>query len=75
MDALAAVLREPVAEESEERLAAFNKATAGEVFPLVMGPGFREPVQVRPIKMFVEPRWKSVKDQLAGESQGTTMNR
>lgn len=75
VDALAAVLRAPVAEESEERLVAFTKATAGEVFPLVMGPGFREPVQVRPIKMFVGPRWKSVKDQLAGESQGSTMNR
>lgn len=75
VDALAAVLRAPVAEESEARLDAFRKATAGEVFPLVMGPGFREPVQVKPIKLFMEPRWKSVNDQLAVQSQGATMNR
>lgn len=75
VDALAAVLRGPVAEESAARLDAFSKATAGEMFPLVMGPGFREPVQVKPIKAFVGPRWKSVNDQLAGQSQGVTMNR
>lgn len=75
VDALAAVLRTSVAEESEARLAAFDKATAGEVFLLEMGPGFREPVPVKPIKLFVGPRWKSVRDQLAGNSEGATLGR
>jgi spore coat protein H len=75
VDALAAVLRAPVTEESPARLAGFNKAVAGEVLPLEMGPGFREPVPVKPIKLFVGPRWKSVNDQLAGQSQGAMINR
>jgi len=75
VDALAAVLRAPIAEESESRLAGFNKAAAGEVMSVEMGPGFREPVAVMPIKRFVGPRWKSVNDQLAGQSQGAKIDR
>lgn len=75
VDALAAVLRAPIAEESESRLAGFNKAAAGEVMSVEMGPGFREPVSVMPIKRFVGPRWKSVNDQLAGQSQGAKIDR
>jgi spore coat protein H len=75
VDELAALLRAPVAEESDARLGSFNKAAAGEILPLEMGPGFREPVPVKPIKMFVNPRSKSVTEQLAGKSQGSTIDR
>jgi spore coat protein H len=75
VDGLAAVLRAAVAEESEARLEGFNLAVAGKILPLEMGPGFREPVPVKPIKLFVEPRWKSVNDQLAGRSEGATIHR
>ena len=63
VSALAAILREPIAEESPARLADFDKAVAGETLALEMGPGFREPVPLRPIKLFVGARWKSVHDQ------------
>ena len=75
VDALAAVLRGPIAEESGTLAAAFEKAAAGEMLAVEMGPGFREPVGVKPIKLFVGPRWKSVNDQLAGQSQGARIDR
>ncbi|WP_035611815.1 CotH kinase family protein [Haloferula sp. BvORR071] len=75
VDELAMVLRAPIAEESEERLTAFQKGTSGEVYPLVMGPGYREPVQVSPLKRFVAPRGKSIDDQLAGRAQGARIDR
>lgn len=70
VDALASVLRAPIGEESAERLAGFDKAVAGETVAVVMGPGFREPVQSKPIKQFTPARWKSVDDQLAGRAEG-----
>lgn len=75
VDALAGVLRASIAEESEARLAGFDKAAAGEMMFVEMGPGFREPVSVKPINKFVGPRWKSVNDQLAGQSQGAKIDR
>jgi spore coat protein CotH len=75
VDELAAILKAPIAEESEARLAEFDKAVAGEMMSLEMGPGFREPVQVKPMKLFVGPRWKSIEDQIAGRSPGATISR
>jgi hypothetical protein len=75
VDEFAAVVRESIAEESEERLKAFMKAVAGESVAVAMGPGFREPVQVKPIRSFVTARWKSVDDQLAGRTEGETIGR
>ena len=75
VDELGALLRPAVTAESQERLGGFNKAIAGETLPLVMGPGYREPVPVKPIKAFVGARWKSVDDQLAGRSAGETLAR
>ena len=70
---LAGVLRESVKNESEERLKSFDKAASGKIFPLEMGPGFREPVQTTPLKSFMGARWKSVDDQLKGRSEGATI--
>jgi len=75
IDALAAVLRDAISEESGARLAAFQKATAGEAYLLEMGPGYREPVTILPLKHFAAARGKSIDDQLAGRSQGVTFNR
>lgn len=75
VDGLAELLRASVAGESDALLAGFNKAAAGEILPLEMGPGFREPVPVKPIKLFVGPRSKSVAEQLDGKSQGSTIDR
>lgn len=75
VDDLAAVVRAPIAEESEERLAALLEAAAGRTVEVVMGPGFRAPVEVRPIKPFATARWKSVDDQLAGRAEGEAIGR
>ena len=73
VDGLATLLRDPIKEESEVRLEGFEKAAAGKIFEVVMGPGYREPVPTTPIKPFVEKRWKSVDDQLAGRAEGETI--
>lgn len=70
---LAEVLRDPIGKESKERLASFDKAASGEIYPLEMGPGYREPVPTTPLVPFVEARMKSVDSQLAGKSEGSTI--
>ena len=74
VDELAAVLRTPIAEESPERLAQFEKAAAGEKVTIAMGPGFDRGVEVAPIKPFVTARVKSVADQLEGKAEGKTIS-
>ena len=75
VDELASILRGPLEEESPERLAAMNKAAAGEEVTISMGPGFASDIEVKPIKPFVVARSKSVSDQLAGKSDGQTVSR
>lgn len=75
VDELAKILSAPITEESEARLTGFKQAAAGEMLTIEMGPGFREPVPVKPVKAFLPARWKSVDDQLAGRSEGTVRNR
>jgi spore coat protein H len=74
VDQLAAVLRDPIKEESAERLAEFEKAVAGQKLTISMGPGFQGGTEVTPLKVFVTARAKSVADQLDGNSQGKTIN-
>jgi hypothetical protein len=74
VDQLALVLREPIQEESAERLAEFDKAAAGKKLTITMGPGFQGGTEVTPIKPFVSARNQSVADQLEGKSQGKTIN-
>lgn len=74
VDELAAVLRAPVKEESAEKLAELNKAVAGERVTTYLGPVSFGTQLVKPIKTFAEARAKSVSDQLAGKSQGQTLN-
>lgn len=71
---LSGMLHEFVEKESKERLQAFNKAVSGKSYPLVMGPGYREPVETIPLITFVKARRKSVKDQLSGKSEGATFS-
>jgi spore coat protein H len=72
VDETAAVIRPAVSEESESKLANFDKSVAGEStggrggFGGRGGPGGRG----TPIRAFAAPRAKSVAAQLAGESQG-----
>jgi spore coat protein H len=71
---LATVLRAPVQEESPARLAELNRAAAGERVTTYLGPiGFGGQL-VKPIRSFAEARAQSVSDQLAGKSQGETLN-
>ena len=74
MDELVRVLREPIQEESKERLAEFDKAAKGQNLSITMGPGFQGPTEVTPIKAFVRARHKAVADQLEGKSEGKTIN-
>lgn len=74
VDELANILRAPLQEESPENLAEMNKAASGQKVSISMGPGFSGPILTRPIKPFVEARSKSVKDQLAGKSEGQAIN-
>ncbi len=74
VDELAMVLRAPVGEESPERLAELNRAAAGERVTIYMGPAGFGGELVKPIKSFAEARAQSVSDQLAGRSQGQTVN-
>jgi hypothetical protein len=74
VDELANILRAPLQEESPEKLAEMNKAASGQKVSISMGPGFSGPILTKPIKPFVESRSKSVKDQLAGKSEGQAIN-
>jgi hypothetical protein len=74
VEATAAVIRPAVSEESEIKLASFDKSVAGES-PSGRGgfggPGFGGPGgRGTPIKAFAGPRVKSVAAQLTGESKG-----
>jgi len=76
---LAAVLRPAVAEESEDKLERFDKVVAGEpVEARSRGAGafgfggFGGGREQKPIKSFVRIRALSVRDQLAGKSDGET---
>ena len=71
---LAAVIRSPIQEESQERLAELDKAVAGQKVTIAMGPGFGRGTEVKPIKPFVTARAKSVADQLEGKAEGKTIN-
>jgi spore coat protein CotH len=74
VDQLAPLLQPAVEQESSERLADFKKAIAGETLTISSGPPGMPGSPVKPIKAFVEPRQKSVRDQLAGKSQGQTIS-
>src|SRR5574341_1294096 len=76
VDEIAAAIRPAVAEESETKLAGFDRMVSGDVggpggFGDPSGGFFRQPT--KPIKAFVRPRAQSVADQLAGTSEGQTL--
>lgn len=88
VDEVAAAIRPAVREESEEKLAQFDKVVAGEsVEPAgpggLFGGGRRDGERAggrggmgqprKPIKAFVKVRAQSVLDQLAGKSAGETI--
>jgi hypothetical protein len=89
VDEVAAALRPGIKEESEEKLARFDKAVAGEMVDPMRGFGGGGPggpgggggmrfggfggMMVKPIKAFVGPRAESVNEQLAGKSAGETL--
>jgi len=78
VDETAALIRPAVSEESEAKLASFDKRVAGESSGsrggFGGGPGFGGPGgpggRGTPIKAFAAPRARSVAAQLSGESQG-----
>ena len=80
VDELAEMLRPFAQEESAEKLARFEQVVAGKTPgpPGLPGGGFGGPgffgPSVKPIKGFVVARAKSVGDQLAGESEGATVD-
>lgn len=67
VDEIAAVIRPAVQEESESKLARFDKVVAGEILSAAgpFGGG-----RIKPIKPFSKARTASVLDQLAGKSDG-----
>jgi hypothetical protein len=83
VDEVAAAIRPGIKDESEEKLARFDQAVAGEMVepmrpggpggPGGGGPRFGGFGMVKPIKAFVTPRAQSVNDQLAGKSQGEVL--
>lgn len=68
VDEVAAVIRCAVQEESAEKLALFDKAVAGEI--LQRGGFGPFGGQTKPIKPFTVARTESIRDQLAGKSEG-----
>jgi spore coat protein CotH len=70
VDQLAPLLRSAVREESPERLAGFDKAAAGEMVEISMGPAGMGGTPVKSIKAFAGPRHQSVEGQLAGKIEG-----
>lgn len=75
VDQIAAAIRPAIVEESENRLARFDKVVSGEsVKPEGFGGGPGGFMQsVKPIKGFVTARAQSVVDQLAAKSEGQTV--
>jgi hypothetical protein len=88
VDEIARVIRPAVAQESAEKLARFDKVVAGEEVPPRFfgapgggnrGPGGGRPgfgpfgQGMKPIKTFSKARHQSVLEQLAGKSQGETL--
>lgn len=69
VDEIAAVIRPAVQEESEAKLERFDKAVAGEI---LTGGGFGpfSGSGIKPIKPFTVVRTESVRDQVAGRSEG-----
>ena len=67
VDEIANVIRPAVKEESETKLARFDKLVAGET---VSTPGPFGSSQTKPIKPFTKVRTQSVLDQLAGRAEG-----
>ncbi len=67
VDEIAAAIRPAVRDESESKLAHFDRVVAGEV-PSATGPFGGG--QTKPIKPFAEVRTQSVVDQLTGRSKG-----
>jgi spore coat protein H len=67
VDLTAAIIRPAIQEESESKLARFDKLVAGE---LLAAPGPFGGGQTKPIKPFTKVRTASVLDQLAGKSEG-----
>ena len=67
VDQLAAIIRPAVQEESESKLARFDKLVAGEPLPTSgpFGGG-----QTKPIKPFSKVRTESILEQLSGKSEG-----
>jgi spore coat protein H len=75
VDDLTPLLRPAVAEQSDNRAAAFDLAVSGKVeaggfLSFLTGPPDRE----KPIKGFVDARAPSVLEQLAGKSKGLTLD-
>jgi spore coat protein CotH len=68
VDELAKAIRPAVAEESKQKLAAFEKSAAGG--SVKQKPGFFAPRPVVSIKGFVDARTPSVLEQLAGKKPG-----
>lgn len=67
VDQLAAIIRPAVKAEAEAKLARFDQCAKGE---LLSAPGPFGDGQIKPIKPFAQVRTASVRDQLAGKSQG-----
>jgi spore coat protein CotH len=80
VDEVAAAIRPGIQEESAAKLERFDKAVAGEMVDPMRGfgggggPRFGGFTMVKPIKAFVGPRAESVKEQLAGTSEGETLS-
>lgn len=77
VDELARVLRSPIREESPLKLQLFDQAAAGEKVPPDFdgGRGGWMNSPITPIKPFVAARAQSLRDQLAGRSEGTIVTR
>ncbi|MGO8927426.1 MAG: CotH kinase family protein [Limisphaerales bacterium] len=69
VDEIAAAIRPAVQEESEEKLARFDKLVAGEILRRG-GFGPFGGGQTKPIKPFTQARTESIQEQLAGKSDG-----
>jgi spore coat protein CotH len=77
VDMVAAAIRKAISEESPQKLALFEKAVKGESVPAFRvesgrpgssGPGIL--AELKPIKAFVNARYKSLADQMGGRSNG-----
>lgn len=77
IDELAAVIREPVAAESDFRLGKFEQAVSGRRQPFTVEDekqqGANRPTHQ--LKLFIDARAQSVRDQLDGKSRGIVLER